>query len=74
MQIELIPNHRVKSAESIRKIAEIYEVALTDGDLEGFMQFYDHNGLAETINNVVSWCKKLSINSNESTGLALRTY
>lgn len=74
MEIEMIPNHREKCAKGIRQIADLYEVSISDGEVESFMQFYDYNGIAETINNVVAWCKKRSFNCNEPTGLALRTY
>ena len=74
MIIEVIQHHRTTSEKNIREIIKHYGLSASDSQIETFMQFYDYNGLAETINNVVAWCKKLQHNDNSSTGLSLYTY
>lgn len=74
MIIEVIQHHRATSEKNIREIINHYGLSASDSQIESFMQFYDYNGLAETINNVVAWCKKIKYNDNSSSGLALHTY
>ena len=74
MIIEVIQHHRATSEKNIREIINHYGLSASDSQIETFMQFYDYNGLAETINNVVAWCKKLQHNDNSSTDLALYTF
>ena len=74
MIIEVIQHHRSTSEKNIREIINHYDLSASDSQIESFMQFYDYNGLAETINNVVAWCKKIQHNDNSSTGLALYTF
>ena len=74
MIIEVIQHHREISEKNIREIINHYNLSVSDSQIESFMQFYDYNGLAETVNNVVAWCKKLQYNDNSSAGLALYTY
>lgn len=74
MDIELIMNHRATAEKNIVEIASHWGVKLSSDEKEEFMSFYDYHGLAETINNVVAWSKKKTLNDNTPTGLALYSY
>lgn len=69
MIIEVIQHQREMAEKNIREIISHYDLSASDFQIESFMQFYDYNGFAETVLNVVAWCTKIKFNDNSESGL-----